>query len=84
MAEWVTVNGARIERGFFEENVAEARKYNWVKTHWDKVGDHGHCMVCNVTLSGNDPCYLSDTGWLCAYCFETFVVRPQPETRESG
>ena len=82
MTERVMVNGAQIERSFLEENVAEAREYVWVKTRWDEVGNHGHCMVCSVTLSGNDLYYRSDGGVLDAYCFETFVSEQQPETRD--
>ena len=74
MVEWVMVNGARIERSFLEENVAEARRYVWLKTHWNKVGEHGHCMVCGVALSGKDPCYCSEGGWLCPYCLKTFLA----------
>ncbi len=75
MTEWVMVNGARIKRSILQELVAEALEYKWEQTHWDKVGDHGHCMVCGVTLSGSDPCSRSEGGWLCPYCFETFVAR---------
>jgi hypothetical protein len=69
------VNGARIERSFLRENVAEARTYIWEKNRWENLGDHGHCMLCNVSLSGDDVCYHSESGWLCPYCFEKFVAR---------
>ena len=75
MTDWVIVNGARIERSFLRDNVSEARTYAWEKSRWEKAGDHGHCMVCNVALSGDDVCYRSEGGWLCPYCFETFVDR---------
>jgi hypothetical protein len=75
MAEWVIVNGSRIERCYFEDSVAEAKKYDWVKTNWDNPVSHGHCIVCNVTLSGDDPCIRSNGGWLCSHCFEAFVAR---------
>lgn len=65
MTEWVMVNGARIERSFLRENVSEARAYAWERTHWRQADDHGHCMVCNVALSGSDVCYHSEGGWLC-------------------
>ena len=75
MAEWVMVNGARIERSFLQENVSEARTYVWERGRWEKADDHGHCMVCNVALSESDVCYRSKGGRLCPYCFETFVTR---------
>ena len=75
MTEWVVVNGARIERSFLQDNVAEARGYAWEATRWENANDHGHCMVCTVALAGSDLCYRSPGGWLCPYCFEKFVTR---------
>ena len=74
MTEWVMVNGARIERSFLQENVSEARTYAWGKGRLEMPEEHGHCMVCNVALSGNDECYCSKGGLLCPYCLETFVT----------
>jgi len=74
MTEWVIVNGARIERSFLEENVSEAREYTWQRTRWEKANDHGHCIVCNVSISGSDVCYRSCGGWLCPYCFDRFLT----------
>ena len=76
MAEWLIVNGARIERSFFEENVSEARQYAWERTRWQEPKDHGHCMVCNIALAAGEECYRSCGGWLCPYCFTQFVSTP--------
>lgn len=84
MAEWVMVNGARIERSFLEENVAEARSYSWESTRWEKGNDHGHCMVCSVVLTGDMPCYCSKGGWLCPHCFGAFVDDPNAAGRGPG
>lgn len=73
MVDWVMVNGARIERTFFEENVSEARRYNWLQTRWGNPNDHAHCMICGVVLSRGDICYRSDGGWVCPHCYENFV-----------
>jgi hypothetical protein len=73
MPEWIIVNGARIERSFFQENVAEARSCAWLKTVWEDVGNHGHCMICGVPLCEGESCLRSKNGWLCTYCFDTFV-----------
>ena len=78
MAEWVMVNGARIERSFLEENVSEARKYDWEQMRWEKNRDHGHCMICSVAQAGGDVCYRSKGGLLCSYCFERFIARDEP------
>jgi len=69
------VNGARIERSFFEENVSEARGYTWQRARREKPKDHGHCMICNVALAGGDRSYRSEGGWLCSYCFDRFVAQ---------
>jgi hypothetical protein len=75
VTEWVEVNGARIERSFLEENVAEARLYSWEPTRFRTVGGHGHCIVCGVSVYRDDSCFRSEGGWLCPYCFTTFVNR---------
>lgn len=73
MAEWVTVNGARIERSFLQENVSEARAYTWVRMRWTEASDHGHCMVCGVALAEGDDCRRSEGGFICPYCFGEFM-----------
>jgi hypothetical protein len=84
MAEWVVVNGARIERSFLEENVREARKYVWKKTRWARSSDHVHCIVCNVELTDHDACYRSEEEWLCPYCFERFLQQNGMQQKVSG
>lgn len=75
MTEWITVNGARMDRAYLRDCVAEARTYTWKAACWSKDNDHGHCIVCSATLSGADVGFLSEGGWLCTYCFENFVER---------
>ena len=75
VAEWIIVNGARIERSFLEANVAEARSCVWQKTRWATADDHGHCMICSIALGDTDPCYRSKGGWLDEYCFGRFIQR---------
>lgn len=74
MTEWVIVNGARIERTFLEANVAEARSYTWKRGQWDEPGEHGHCMICSISISEGDMCYHCKEGQLCPYCYERFVA----------
>lgn len=74
MSEWITVNGARIERKFFEENVAEAKRYVWTRTVWGKPGEHCHCMICTAAISQEEPYYAYRSNSLCEYCFHTFVA----------
>jgi hypothetical protein len=75
MTEWITVNGARIDRAYLRDCVAEARTYTWKAARWSQRDDHGHCIVCSVTISGADVCFCSESGWLCTHCFENFVAR---------
>ena len=72
MTEWVLVNGSRIKRSFLEADVAEAREYVWKKARWE-LEEHGHCMVCAIAVSPEDPGHRSACGWLCPYCFARFL-----------
>lgn len=72
MTEYVDVNGAKIERSYFDDNVAEAREYDWLL-----VGaisdDHVHCIVCDVAMSRGKSAFRAGNKWLCRYCMEHFV-----------
>jgi hypothetical protein len=76
MNDWINVNGARIEKTFLEENVREARNYQWTLVTLTKP-EHVHCMVCGVSVGGEpargDSAYHSIGGWLCHYCHEHFL-----------
>jgi hypothetical protein len=73
MAEYVDVNGAQIEQGFLEANIAEARSYDWVRTDgMDVTDDHVHCIVCFVAIARQEA-YRSESAWLCTYCYSHFV-----------
>jgi hypothetical protein len=75
MAEWIIVNGARIEKSYFDANVTEARSKTWTPARWDKTSDHGHCLVCGVTISLDKPDYFrSGSTSLCSYCFRNYVA----------
>jgi len=75
MTEWVLVNGARIERTFLEENIAEALKLSWRRvSNWGRSDDHRHCIICNVAVSGTETCYRSPSAWLCDYCYGEYVA----------
>ena len=71
--EYVLVNGARIERGFFEENLAEARSCLWSPTRGMESGDHGHCLICGVMLNDHDEHHISENGLLCTHCYDRFI-----------
>jgi hypothetical protein len=77
MTVWVEVNGAKIQKKFFDANVAEAKEYDWTLIRPSDVPGHTHCMICNVAI-GNETSpstglYTSKTGHLCAYCHDRFI-----------
>jgi hypothetical protein len=75
MREWVTINGAKIERSYFEENVREAKSLDWSITSANKLSEHAHCIVCGQAIEpgGNQKIYQSKGAFLDQYCFEHFV-----------
>lgn len=77
MSEYVDINGAKIEKRFFEENVKEAKSYSWEALKWGDAKDHTHCIICGITLSSEtgEIVYKSEGGYLCEYCFENFVCK---------
>jgi hypothetical protein len=77
MSAWIEVNGARIEKEFFEENVREARSCEWSEIRVSELRDHVHCMICGIAISPSlgtkHKLYKSNGGYLCSYCFDCFV-----------
>ena len=77
MSNWVQANGARIEEEFFNENVAEAKGYDWVEVHAASLANHVHCMICGLAIGPMElpttPLYQSKGGHLCGYCHEHFL-----------
>jgi hypothetical protein len=72
MAEYMLVNGSRIERTFFEENVAEARSYKWERKAVPD-GEHQHCLVCTAAIGAEETALSSGGHWLCAFCFQNYI-----------
>jgi len=73
MTEWVMVNGARVERRFFDENLAEARSFRWEPVQLLVEGDHHHCLICGVVL-GAELAHRSIGGYACRGCFSTYAA----------
>jgi len=75
MSTWIEVNGARVEKEFFEANVREAKGYDWAETRAADLVEHIHCMICGITV---DPAttilvYKSKGVHVCAYCHDHFL-----------
>lgn len=82
MAEWVKVNDSKIDRHFLEENIEEAGKYEWEPMPWSlALKSHAHCMIClnaipEAAAPSKDPVYYrSIAGWVCCFCFHSFLGR---------
>jgi len=80
MPDWLIVNGARIEKIYFEEQVAETKKYTWEKYSCEnELVSHHHCIICSVSVpsaevSTGETAYKSTGGYLCEYCHDNFYV----------
>lgn len=78
MKEWITVNGATIEKVFFDENVAEARSCTWMLSHTSELRAHVHCLICGLAIAPDQKAtnrvYSGARGWLCEYCYNSFVA----------
>jgi len=80
--EWIWHNGALIERTFLEENIAEAREYGWVRSHWHSEDDHAHCLVCMRAIGAEGETYYRFMGAsLCEFCFDTVFKEADPTHR---
>lgn len=82
MGDWVEVNGARIERTFFEENVCEARSYTWKQVEFPASSEHIHCIICGIAIgSRTAPTFFWESvgGPVCSYCYPRFVLPSVPE-----
>ena len=69
----VMVNGALMDKVFFEEAVREAKTYSWVEKPMATITDHGHCIVCTIALPNNqsDQVFVSGYLLLCDYCHKS-------------
>jgi hypothetical protein len=77
MSSWIDVNGARVEKDFFDANVREAQGYDWIEIRAADLVEHVHCMICAITLDPQSPttawAYKSKGGCVCAYCYDHFL-----------
>lgn len=71
----ITVNGAVMDRAFFEDNLTEARSIKWEVDTTGHRSDHHHCIVCTapVIAESSVPVFRSGGRYLCSYCYEHFV-----------
>lgn len=72
----IMVNGALMDKDFFDENVREAKTCSWTEKHMITIGNHGHCVVCTIALPNNqsDRVFVSGAILLCDYCHRNYLA----------
>jgi hypothetical protein len=87
MSTWVEVNGGKLEKEFLEDNISDAKAYNWLEICACDLAEHVHCMICWIAilpeLSPTSRLYRSKGGHACAYCFECFLTQGSPKQPET-
>ena len=75
--EWIEINGAKMDRAYFEANIKEAKSALWNPAIIPREADHRHCLVCEIAMSAGNHAFRSSTGWLCKVCFSGYVESGQ-------
>ena len=77
MSTWVDVNGAKVEKEYLDENIIEAKGYEWSEYSMADLTGHVHCMICGIAINKNsattEKFYHSKGGYLCGYCHDNFL-----------
>ena len=77
MSTWIEVNGARVEKEFFNANIREAKGYDWAETCAGDLIEHVHCMICGVAIHSRSTktidAYKAKGVHVCAYCYDHFL-----------
>ena len=76
MADWILLNGTKIDRAAFEANHAKANNQVWEKVSLSDAPEKP-CLICQGIPLGA-VAYRSATDILCAPCFERFVGPSTP------
>ena len=75
--EWIEVNGAKLEKDYFDANVREAKGHNWSEMSAADLAEHKHCMICWAAIDPEPKSavliYASKRGFVCAYCWGHFL-----------
>jgi hypothetical protein len=75
--ESVEINGAKMDRTYFEANVKDAKSVKWNRAVIPLDVDHRHCIICEFAMSAGTQSFRSSTGWLCESCFVKYVESGQ-------
>lgn len=78
MEDYIEVGGARIERSYFEESVAEAREMSWHPATVPDQDEHVHCFICWKAIPWEPKpraaVFRSRGGWLCGDCHGRLIL----------
>lgn len=74
---WIIVNGARVDREFFEMSVRDAKQLQWKPMKSTDLDAHQHCIVCGKALSPHETVRIYNSGdrYIDDFCFQRFVVQ---------
>lgn len=75
MPEGILINGSKMDRAYFQENLEEAKGYSWKVVSSASIEDHQHCIVCTKTVPDDKDVslYNSKNIFLCRYCHEHYL-----------
>jgi hypothetical protein len=74
-ADWLLLNGVKVDRAKFEASLDVAYGQAWEKTRVEKVST---CLICEASIACETTAYVAPRGILCAPCFERFVGPSTP------
>jgi len=71
----IMVNGALMDKNFFEENIQEAKACSWEEKSMTIIANHGHCIVCAIALPNkkSDRFFASGSLLLCDHCYKNYL-----------
>jgi len=82
VADWILVNGVKVDLADFEASYDKANSQAWEKVVTAAAGAtvSGRCLICGDSIPRVREGYLyrSNAGVLCSPCFDRFVGPSTP------
>jgi recombinational DNA repair protein RecR len=76
MSSYIMVNGSKMDRDYFEENLQEAKQKTWHLLQSSSIKDHVHCIICTDALPNrqNSAVYkFEDDQYICGFCHDNYL-----------
>ena len=66
-----------MDKDYFEENLAEAKNFEWEQVRNNALTGHNHCIICLTPLPNklSSTIYKSKNVYICSHCFEKFIMK---------